>query len=140
VLVVGVIVLAVHLSGPHTLPEKLGDLIVHVTPNPHCLDGQASIETVRAADRPDLYPDLLPAARSAHMVACEHLGAVSLVVEFRSRAELERALGRSRSARRRAWCEVGAGAFDGKFLDRPTDLARFCRELHGTLRPATTAG
>jgi hypothetical protein len=111
-----------------------------LTPNPHCLDGHASTETVRAADRPDLYPDLLPAARSAHIVACEHLGAVSVVVEFGSRAELERALGRSRSARSRAWCEVGAGAFDGNYLDRPTDLARYCRELRGTLQPATTAG
>jgi hypothetical protein len=134
-LVAGAILLVRHLNEPDTLSEKVAGLILDATPHKSCLGGAASRTTVRASERPDLFPDLIPAARSAQVVACEHLGAVSVVLEFGSRGELERAFARSSSARSSGWCVVGAGAFSGRFLDRPADLARFCRELHGTVRP-----
>jgi hypothetical protein len=102
-----------------TLPEKLGGLIVNATPGRSCIGREASLERVSASDRPDLYPDLLPYARSAEVVSCDDLGAVSVVVEFSSNTELQRALARSRSARDSAWCVVGAAAFSGRSLDHP---------------------
>lgn len=123
-------------SGSHTLAQRVGQMIVASTPERSCIGGKASIRTLRASERPDLYPDLLPSTKSAQIVSCEDLGAVSVVVEFRSRVALKQAFARSRSARASSWCLVGTGAFDGPTLNHRTDLATYCRTLHGTVRRA----
>jgi hypothetical protein len=133
VLVAGSIFLVHHLNEPQTLSEKLGALMLDEAHH-SCLNGQASRERVSAAERPDLYPDLLPRARSAENVACEYGGEVSTLMHFQDRAALERAFRRSRSARASGWCLVGASAFDGAFLDHRSSLRRYCARLGGTVR------
>ena len=128
--VAGVIALVRHLNEPTTLQERVAALVG----DPSCLGGGATRERVRAAERPDLYPDLLPQARSVVIVACDYGGPVSIVVEFHSAAALQRAFAHSRTARRSRWCVVGEGAFDGNTLDHRGDLARFCSRVHGTVR------
>jgi hypothetical protein len=134
VLVVGAILLVHHLNEPRTLSEKLGALMLDEAHH-SCLNGQVSRTRVSAAERPDLYPDLLPRARSAENVACEYGGEVSTLVHFDDRAALESAFRRSRSARGSGWCVVGASAFDGAFLDHRWSLRSYCARLHGAVRP-----
>jgi len=134
VLVAGSILLVHHLNEPGTLSEKLGGLMLDEAHH-SCLNGQVSHERVSAAARPDLYPDLLPRARSAENVACEYGGEVSTLMHFQDRAALESAFRRSRSARTSGWCLVGASAFDGAFLDHRWSLRRYCARLGGTVRP-----
>ena len=134
VLVAGAILLVHHLNEPRTLSEKLGALMFDEAGR-SCLNGQVSRERVRAAERPDLYPDLLPRARSAENLACDHGGEVSTVMHFEDRTALERAFRGSRSARTSGWCVVGSSAFDGAFLDHRWSLRRYCARLGGTVRP-----
>jgi hypothetical protein len=104
-----------------------------------CLGGEATQTHIRASDRRDLYPDLLPRAGSITVVSCERAGPVSIVLEFGSRAALGRAFASSHTARRRAWCFTGAGAFDDPgAYDSPGigDIRRFCRRLHGRVQLA----
>lgn len=103
--------------------------------NHSCLGGKASIKSVTAKQRRDVYPDLLSRARSAEIVACDYLGAASTVVHFTDRASLMRAFRGSKSAKDSGWCFVGSSAFDGAFLDHRSSLRRFCVRLHGELRP-----
>jgi hypothetical protein len=132
--VVGAILLMRGLDTPQTLSEKLGDLML-VEGHHSCLNGQASRERFTAAERPDLYPDLLPRARSVENVSCEYGGEVSTMVHFENRHELQRAFRRSSSAKSSGWCVVDASAFDGAYLDHPWSLRYYCNRLHGTLRP-----
>jgi hypothetical protein len=132
-LVVGALVLVHHLNEPETLSEKLGALMLQ-TAHHSCLNGKASHERLTATERPDLYPDLLPRVRSAEIVACEYGGEVSIVLHFKDRRALRRALSRSRSAKTSGWCVVDASAFDGALFDRASSLRRYCARLHGTVR------
>jgi hypothetical protein len=61
--IVGAILLVRGATGPPTLAERLGQLMLEEGHH-SCLNGQASRERFTAAERPDLYPDLLPRARS----------------------------------------------------------------------------
>jgi hypothetical protein len=133
-LLVGAVSLARHLEAPETLSEKLGGLMLDEAHH-SCLNGEASRTGVSAVERPDLYPDLLPRARSAENVACDYGGEVSTVLHFNDRAALDSAFRRSRSARTSGWCVVGSSAFDGAFLDHPWSLRRYCAQLRGTVRP-----
>ena len=133
-LTVGAVLLVRHLNEPQTLSEKLGALML-AEAHHSCLNGQASRTAVSAAERPDLYPDLLPRARSAENVACDDGGEVSTVLHFEDRAALESAFRRSRSAQTSGWCVVGPSAFDGAFLDHRWSLRRYCARLRGTVRP-----
>jgi hypothetical protein len=134
VIAVGAI-LIVRSDGPQTLSEKLGDLIVGEAVNHSCIGHKASLQNVTATKRPDLYPDLLPRARSAELVACEDIGAVSVVLHFRDRVSLARAFRHSKSGKESGWCLVGSSAFDGALLDHRSSLRRYCARLHGTVRP-----
>jgi hypothetical protein len=134
VLVVGAILLVRALSGPDTVAEKLGALMFDEGHH-SCLNGHATIKGFTAAQRPDLYPDLLPRAHSVQMVACDDGGEVSTLVHFEDRAALDVAYRRSKSARDSGWCVVGSSAFDGAYLDHPWSLRFYCRRLHGTVRP-----
>jgi hypothetical protein len=143
VVVVGAIVLGIlaivlvrGASEPDTLAEKVADAMKKESPRDNCLGGEPSREPVRSSQRPDIYPDLIRQARSAVLVSCNDVGPVTVVVEFDTRAALERSFTRSRSARHSAWCLVAAGAFDGKTLDHPGDLDRLCRRVDGTIRRA----
>jgi hypothetical protein len=133
-LVVGAVLLVHHLNEPRTLSEKLGALML-AEAHHSCLNGQASHKRVRAAERPDLYPDLLPRALSAEMVACDYGGEISTVLHFDDRAALGSAFRRSQSAKKSGWCVIGASAFDGAFLDHRWSLRRYCARLRGTVRP-----
>lgn len=134
VLIAGAILLVHHLNEPHTLSEKLGALMLDEAHH-SCLNGEVSRTRVSAAERPDLYPDLLPHARSAENLACDYGGEVSTLMRFDDRAALETAFRRSRSARTSGWCVVGSSAFDGAFLDHRWSLRRYCARLGGTVRP-----
>jgi hypothetical protein len=134
VLVVGAILLVRGLSGPDTVAEKLGAMMFDEGRH-SCLNGHATIERFTAAERPDVYPDLLPRAHSVEMVACEDIGEVSTLVHFRDRAALDLAFRRSKSAKDSGWCVVGSSAFDGGYLDHRWSLRRYCTRLHGTVRP-----
>lgn len=127
-------ILLVRSDGPPTLAHQLGILIVNEA-NHSCIGGEASLQSVTAAERPDLYHDLLSRAQSAELVSCDDLGAVSIVLHFKSRARLVRAFQNSRSARTSGWCVVGSSAFNGALLDHRSSLRRYCARLHGTLRP-----
>ena len=134
VLAVGAVVLVGELSGPDTVAEKLGGLMFDEG-HRSCLNGHATIERFAAAERPDLYPDLLPRAKTVENVACDYGGEVSTLVHFKDRAALDAAFRRSKSARNSGWCVVGSSAFDGAYLDHPWSLRRYCMRLHGTVRP-----
>jgi hypothetical protein len=132
--VVGAILVVRALDAPHTLSEKLGDLML-VEAHHSCLDGKPSFDRFTAKERPDLYPDLLPRARSVENVACDYGGEVSTIVHFGNRHALRRAFRRSSSAKSSGWCVVDATAFDGAYLDHPWSLRYYCKRLHGELRP-----
>jgi hypothetical protein len=132
--VVGAILLVRALDAPQTLSEKLGDLML-VEAHHSCLDGKPSFDRFTAKERPDLYPDLLPRARSVDNVSCEDLGEVSTMVHFENRHVLQRAFRLSSSAKSSGWCVVDATAFDGAYLDHPWSLRYYCHRLHGELRP-----
>jgi hypothetical protein len=117
-------------SRPQSLPAKLADWIAEREPS--CLGGKPKIDRSPPSARPDLYPDLLPHAESLAVVACEEGGPVTIVLRFRSHAELARAFAGSASARRSKWCFSGREAFDGTTLDRG-QLQDFCQRLHGTI-------
>src|SRR4051812_22898270 len=132
--IVGAILIVRAVTGPQTLAERLGELML-VESHHSCLNGQASRERFTAAERPDLYPDLLPRARSVEMVSCEYGGEVSTMVHFEDRRTLQRAFRRSSKAKSSGWCVLGASAFDGAYLDHPWSLRYYCNRLHGTVRP-----
>jgi hypothetical protein len=132
--IVGTILLVRGIAGPPTLAERLGQLML-VEGHHSCLNGQASRERLTAAERPDLYPDLLPRARSVENVSCDYGGEVSTMVHFEDRRALQRAFRRSSSAKASRWCVVDATAFDGAYLDHPWSLRYYCTRLHGTVRP-----
>lgn len=120
-------------SGPQALPDKLSDWIADDEPS--CLGGKPKVERLPPSERPDLFPDLLPHARTLAVVACEEGGPVTIVLSFGTRHAMNRAFAASKSARRDTWCLVGGQAFSGETLD-PGELADFCRRLHGTVRAA----
>jgi len=133
-LIFGAASLVRHLNEPKTLPGKLGALMLDEAHH-SCLNGEVSRESVSSAERPDLYPDLLPRARSAENMACDDGGEVLTLLHFDDRAALENAFRRSRSANTSGWCVVGSSAFDGAFLDHRRSLRRYCAHVHGTVRP-----
>jgi hypothetical protein len=120
-------------SRQQSLPDKLSDWIAEREPS--CLGGKPHVERSRPSDRPDLFPDLLPHARSLAVVACDYGGPVTIVLGFASPRDMTRAFAGSTSARGDIWCLKGREAFSGKTLD-PGQLPDFCRRLHGAVRPA----
>jgi hypothetical protein len=132
--IAGTIFLLRGITAPPTLAEHLGQLML-VEGHHSCLNGQASREHFTAAERPDLYPDLLPRARSVENVSCEYGGEISTMVHFNDRRALQRAFRRSNSAKTSGWCIVDTSAFNGGYLDHPWSLRYYCNRLHGTVRP-----
>jgi hypothetical protein len=131
--VIGLLLLIHHLNQPHTLPEKVAALFDEADPDANCLGGEPEQKRISASERPDLYPDLLAKAQSTTIVSCEFVGPVTIVVEFHSRGDLERAFAGSRSAGNRTWCITGAGAFDEVTVNHE-GIAWFCQRLHGSIR------
>lgn len=132
--IAGVLLLVHLLTAPRTVTGKLvswiGDAAQHT-----CLGGDPSHKRITAAERPDVYPDLLGRARSAEMISCDYLGESALVVYFSSPTAAKLAFAHSRSALTNRWCVVGSTAFNGDGLSR-RHFRRFCRKLGGTVRPA----